>query len=48
MLDNMLAIHARNPFVPPREILVEWLNPILPQLQYRGSKQKEFNATKRC
>ncbi|QSJ14563.1 TauD/TfdA family dioxygenase [Nostoc sp. UHCC 0702] len=27
MLDNMLAIHARNPFVPPRKILVGMAEP---------------------
>ena len=32
MLDNMLAIHARNPFVPPREILVGMAEPYTPSV----------------
>ncbi|MEH2375579.1 TauD/TfdA family dioxygenase [Nostoc sp.] len=32
MLDNMLAIHARNPFVPPRKILVGMAEPHTPSV----------------
>ncbi|WP_414513693.1 TauD/TfdA family dioxygenase [Nostoc sp. PCC 9305] len=31
MLDNMLSIHARQPFVPPRKILVGMAEPYTPQ-----------------
>ncbi|MEH2406857.1 TauD/TfdA family dioxygenase [Nostoc sp.] len=31
MLDNMLSIHARKPFVPPRKILVGMAEPYTPQ-----------------
>ena len=30
MLDNMLSIHARQPFVPPRKILVGMAEPYTP------------------